>query len=153
MLNDKAIQAGFLELHALKVENDVPSDERRAAGRKARVDFRLEGRHDVLIFGALSSNGKIINAIVLGIKKQAHGKGALRVSDWELASAQGVKSAQDAELALVIGSEVAKGGEKNLHTSLCDKPSLHTSLKVHSCHFAVNLLGCKLLDQTSNFCR
>lgn len=57
--------------------------------------------------------------LVLMVKEHAQGKGALGVHYGELPCAEGIKSAHDAELTVIVSSEVAECGQQNLHSANC----------------------------------
>jgi hypothetical protein len=115
MLDDEAIEPRFIKLHSLEIEHHIARDEGRPIAWQMHVYRHRTSRHHIFIFGAEETQIELVFPLIFVIKEHAQSKGALGVDYGELPRTECIESAHDAELTIVVSSEVAEGGEQDLH--------------------------------------
>lgn len=105
------VVARFFKTQALEVHDQVAGEERGSFRESGNREIDLDG-HAFLVqrraVGINDAQAQFVRAFVFRSEADAQGNGADGMHDWELAGNQGVKTALDAELALVVGGEVTK---------------------------------------------
>ena len=115
--NIDRIDSGFREAETLQVHHDVTGEERDVF-RELDFEFRLD-RHVVRVerIAVLVDDvdRKLVAASVFWREAKAQRERAGRMHDGHRAGGEGVESSRDDELAVIIGGEVAKSGDLNVH--------------------------------------
>ena len=105
------VVAGLFKAQALEVHNQVAGEEGGAFRESGHREVDLDG-HAFLVqrraVGVNDAQAQFVGAFVFRSEADAQGNGADGVHDGELTGDQGVKTALDAKLALVVGGEVTK---------------------------------------------
>ncbi len=116
--NIHGINAGMGEAQTLEIENQVAGQERDIV-RQCDVKFRFDG-HVVRIKSVTvlvdDGDGKLVATRILWSEAEAECQGAVGVNHRHGAGGKGVEYARHHQFTLVVGSEVAEGGNLNVHS-------------------------------------
>lgn len=114
------VVAGLFKAETLEVHDQVTGEEGSAFG-KAYVEVANDG-HAFRVKGFAifvnDADAELVVAFVFGGEANADSESAGRMNNRELASEQSVKCTLYAELALVIGGEVAKSRYLKIHDEI-----------------------------------